>query len=62
MVRQTPRRRLRVLVAAVAGAGMLATAALTAMSKPPSGSYGKLPARGGYGGYGGYAKPIRPAR
>jgi hypothetical protein len=54
MIRQTPTRRLKVLVTAVAGAGMLATAALAATSTAPRGSYGGLPVSGGYGGYGGY--------
>src|SRR6266508_3185461 len=52
MIRQTPSRRLKVVVLAAAGAGMLATAALAATSTAPRGSYGGLPARGGYGGYG----------
>lgn len=52
MIRQTPTRRLKVLVTAVAGAGMLATAALAATSTAPRGSYGGLPVSGGYGGYG----------
>ena len=56
MVRQTPTRRLRVIVLAIAGAGMLATAALAATSTPPNGAYGKVPSRGGYGGYGGYGQ------
>src|SRR5882724_6893681 len=50
MIRQTPSRRLRVVAVAVAGAGMVATAALAATSTAPNGSYGKLP------GYGGYSK------
>ena len=54
MLRQAPSRWLRVIALTVAGAGMLATAALAATSTPPNGGYGKLPARGGYGGYGGY--------
>src|SRR2546430_11055685 len=49
MIRQTPSGRLRVVAVAVAGAGMLATAALAATSTAPNGSYGKLP---GYGGHG----------
>jgi hypothetical protein len=49
MIRQTPSRRLRIVVVATAGAGMLATAALAATYAAPNGSYGKLP---GYGGYG----------
>ena len=48
MIRQTPSRRLRVVALAVAGAGMLATAALAATSTAPNGSYGKMP---GYGGH-----------
>ena len=43
---QTPSRRLRVFAAAVAAAGLLATATLAATSTPPGGKYG------GYGGYG----------
>ncbi len=49
MIRQTPSRRHRVVVLAAAMAGMLATAALAATSTAPNGSYGKVPARGGYG-------------
>ena len=56
MIRQTPMRRVKVLVAAAMGAGMLATAALAATSTAPRGSYGGLPVRGGYGGYGGYGQ------
>ncbi len=44
---------------AVAGAGMLATAALAATSTAPNGSYGNLPVTGGYGGYGGYGSPAQ---
>src|SRR5256714_775870 len=60
MIRQTPSRRVRVVALAVAGAGMLATAALAATSTAPNGSYGKMPRYGGGaaggGGGGGAAR------